>query len=174
MSEESFEFLMGTGKLFQFKRKDLLLSEGAVSNKIFFIHTGHARTFYNKEGRHINLQFTFEGGFLTNISSLRSGNPSEYNIVAEEKLTGLYFDKTRLLELYQRSAEITNFGRSFLEHLFKVEEEHVNFLKIYTPAERYAILVKNQSPVIQRVPQTKLCSYLGISRETLSRIRTKM
>src|SRR6478752_4334389 len=64
-----------------FAKNEMLLKEGKVCHEIYFVEHGHLRTFYNKEGKEINLQFTLPGNFVTDLKSLRNGSPSSYNIV---------------------------------------------------------------------------------------------
>jgi len=54
-----------------------------------------------------------------------------------------------------------------------IAEEHINFYKMYTPTERYHYIEKNNPQLLQRVSLSQMASYLGVTRETLSRIRAK-
>ena len=109
--------------------------------------------------------------FTTNLKSLRTAEPSENTIQAGDNSIVYEFDKDKLLELYKVSAEIESFGRKLLEHLLIAQEEHLNLFKLYTPTERYQYLQKNKPDILQRVSLSQLSSYLGVARETLSRIR---
>jgi CRP-like cAMP-binding protein len=148
-----------------------ILEQGKTCNSIFFVEAGYLRTFIEKDGREINTEFTFENSFTTNLKSLRSSTPSDTTIQAGE-LTRIYeFDKNELLELYNVSPEIESFGRKLLEQLLIAQEEHANLFKLYLPKERYQYLQVNKPEVLQRISLSQLASYLGVARETLSRIR---
>ena len=99
---------------------------------------------------------------------------AENSIQAGEFTTIYEFDKDKLLELYNVSAEIESFGRKLLEQLLIAYEEHANLFKIYSPTERYQYLRTNEPEMLQRLSLSQLSSYLGIARETLSRIRKKI
>ena len=148
-----------------------ILKEGQTCNFILFVETGYLRTFINKDGKEINTDFTFEGSFTTNLKSLRSGFPSDTTIIAEEPATIYQFNKDALLALYNVSAEIESFGRKLVEQLLIAQEEHTNLFKIYSPTERYQYFRDSQPEMLQRVSLSQLASYLGVARETLSRIR---
>ena len=148
-----------------------LLKEGQVCRNIYFIEHGQLRTFYNKNGREINVNFSFENNFTTNLKSFLTATPSDYYIKANEPTTVWIFNKDHLEYLYGKSCEIESFGRKLLEKLLIKNVEHGNLFKIYTPAERYHYIEKYYPELLQRVSLSQLSSYLGISRETISRIR---
>ena len=99
--------------------------------------------------------------------------PSDFYIVANEPTTIWKFNKDQLLYLYGQSCEIESFGRKVMEKLLIKQVEHGNLFKIYTPAERYHYIEKYYPELLQRVSLSQLSSYLGISRETISRIRKR-
>lgn len=152
---------------------EVILKQGQVCNNIFFVEKGYLRTFIDKDGSEINTGFTFEGHFTTNLKSLRLSVPAENSIVTVEGSVIYEFEKHQLLALYNESASIESFGRKLLEQLLMDQEEHTNLFKIYSPAERYQYLLMNKPGILQRVSLSQLSSYLGVARETLSRIRKK-
>lgn len=136
-----------------------------------FVEKGYLRTFMSKDGTEINTDFILEGSFTTNLKSLQYGSLADTSIQAGEITTIYEFDRDKLLELYKVSAEIESLGRKLLEQLLIAREEHTNLFKIYSPTERYRYLQANKSKLLQRISLSQLSSYLGIARETLSRIR---
>jgi CRP-like cAMP-binding protein len=157
----------------QFKKGEIVLKQGQICKTIMFVEKGYLRTFVDKGGTEINIDFTFEGNFTTNLKSLRSASSSDSSIQAGEITTIYEFDKDKLLELYNVSAEIESFGRKLLEQLLIAQEDHTNLFKIYSPTERYQYLQANKPEILQRISLSQLASYLGVARETLTRIRKK-
>lgn len=157
----------------QLFKGEIILKQGQGCKTIVFVEKGYLRTFMEKDGIDINTDFTFENNFTTNLKSLRSNLPSETNIQAGESSTIYEFEKDRLLNLYKASPEIESFGRKLLEQLLIAQEEHSTLFKIYSPAERYDYLLNNKPEYLQRVSLSQLASYLGVTRETLTRIRRK-
>ena len=155
----------------QVAKNEYLLQEGQICRHIYFIESGCLRTFYNKDGKEINLNFALANNFTTNLKSLRTGSVSGQNIQAIEPASVIEFDKQALFELYQQSNEITSLGRILLELLLMEQEEHTHIFKLLTPKERYHYLEKNNPELLQKVSLSQLATYLGVSRETLSRIR---
>jgi CRP-like cAMP-binding protein len=173
LSDESWQLLSKCLTEVNFDKGAEILSQDEVCNSIYFIISGCCRSYSIKDGKEINTAFFFENDFVTNIKSLTSGNRSEYTIKAYENVKALKLDKFKLLEAYKSSQEIEAFGRKILEHLIQKQEDHSNSFKLLTPSERYFDLLDKQPDFLQRVSLTQIASYLGISRETLSRIRAK-
>lgn len=171
LSDESWEVLMECATEMEFKRNELVLREGQICNAIYFINRGLCKACYNKDGREVNTSFYFENDFVTNLKSLRTGARSEYMIKCCEKTSAVRLDKNKLLEAYKISHQIETFGRRVLELMIARQEEHADSFKILTPKQRFDNLVSMRPDFLQRVSLTQTASYLGISRETLSRFR---
>lgn len=152
-------------------KNEVLLKEGTVCQSIFFISSGLCKSVHNVDGKEINTDFFFENDFATNIKSLMTAEQSAYSIIACEKGTVVQFDKIKLLEAYRQSPEIETFGRKVLEMIIARQEEHADSFKLLTPKQRFDRLVATRPDFLQRVSLTQTASYLGISRETLSRLR---
>ncbi|MDP4262823.1 MAG: Crp/Fnr family transcriptional regulator [Bacteroidota bacterium] len=171
MPAVSLKLLCANSREQQLFKGQTLLKEGQVCRNIYFIESGQLRTYYLKNGKEINLNFTFENNFLTNLKSFLSGAPSEYYVRASEPTVVWKFNKDQVLSLYRQSCEIESFGRKLVEQLLIRQEDHNNLFKLYNPSERYHYVAKYHPKLLQRVSLTQLASYLGISRETISRIR---
>jgi len=169
----SLEKLFNASTAKQLKKHENILNQGIICRNIFFVEKGYLRVFTNKDGKEINTGFIFENNFTTNLKSLRLSIPSDTTIQAGELSTIYEFDKNILLTLYKESPEIESFGRKLLEQLLIAQEEHANLFKIFKPEERYKYLQTNNPEILQRVSLSQISSYLGVARETLSRIRKK-
>ncbi len=151
-----------------------LIIEGKVSDALFFIEEGYCRAFHVADGVEVNTDFYFENDFVANIKSLNTGTPSSYNVKASEDMRLMKIDRSRLLQAYKSSHEIETLGRKILETILQRQEEHAALFKIMDATERYRYLLHNRAEMLQRVSLSQLSSYLGVSRETLSRIRGRM
>lgn len=171
LSPDALTLLLNAAQPQTLKKEQHLLQEGQVCKAIYYLEKGYLRSFYNKDGREINTRFSFENDFVTELKSLRTAAPSSYSIQAGEPTVVWEFTKEKLLNLYQQSVEIESFGRNLLEQMLIDQEEHANWFKVYSPAERYEHVVQQFPQLLQRVSLSQLSSYLGIARETLSRIR---
>lgn len=171
VTDSSISLLLGNMKSIPLRKNDWLLKEGQVCKEVFYVNQGLVKTYFNKDGKDINLGFTMENNFLTNLKSLRSGEPADINMRAMESGEVFSINKNSLLNLYQIAGDIAQFGRGLLELLLAEQEDHNNMFRLQTPAERYHHIEKHYPALLQRVSQTQLASWLGLSRETLSRIR---
>lgn len=171
LPSSSLDLLLGEAKSIYVPKGTILLKEGQVCRSIYFIERGQLRTYYNKNGKDININFYFENNFATNLKSLVEETPSAFYIEAMEHTRTWKFDKEQIVRLYGQSKEIESFGRRLLEKLLVKQEEHSNIFKLYSPKERYNYVARHYPHLLQRVSLSQLSSYLGISRETISRIR---
>ncbi|WP_017258788.1 Crp/Fnr family transcriptional regulator [Pedobacter arcticus] len=173
ISNKSIEKVLGIAQQKKYAKGAVVLKEGQICKNILFVEKGYLKSSYNKDGVIINLNFSFEGEFATNLKSLRSQLGSDIVIQAGEDALIYQFDKTQLIDLYEYSPEITFFGREVLEQILMAQEEHSNLFKLYSATERYHYIAKHHPQYLQRISLTQLASYLGLSRETLTRIRKK-
>jgi len=171
LSEENWSVLANCLTEMQFKKNEPLLKEGQICHTVYFISSGSCKSCYNLDGKEINTAFYFENDFATNLKSLTTASKSEYAIKTCEPAKVVRFDKFKLLEAYSKSHQIEAFGRKVLELSVAKQEEHANGFKLLTPKQRIDELVSKHPDFLQRASLTQLASYLGISRETLSRFR---
>jgi CRP-like cAMP-binding protein len=154
--------------------KTVLLREGEIAKKIFFVKKGCLRIYTNYDGKEITFQFFFENEAVASIESLRQNKPSSLSIEAIERSTLLVMSKKNFVSVINEVPQAKDF---MLEIAFRRFAHYSNlflsFLK-NNPAERYKELLKNEPRIIQRVPQHYIASYLGITPVSLSRIRNKI
>ncbi len=172
-SDQSWNLLQPALTTLALKRGAMLLSEGEKCNSIFFIAKGCCRAYYNRDGIEINTGFFFDNDFTANVKSLVTGQASEYFIRACEPVLIIQLDREKLLAAYEDATEIERFGRKILERLLARQEEGSDQFRLFTAQERYEYIQAHQPEILQRVSLTQLSSYIGISRETLSRIRRR-
>ena len=173
LSAETLSLLVDRAQYIVLKKGDRLLKEGEICKAHYLVDAGYLRTWYNKDGTEINIHFSLEGDFITNLKSLKTQTPSEYHIEAGEPAGVWVFERGTLSGLGLAHPEILNFARSLLNGILLRLEEHSTALKIYSPAERYQYIEEKHPRLLQRIPLSQLASYLGVTRETLSRVRNK-
>ncbi|TZF85581.1 Crp/Fnr family transcriptional regulator (plasmid) [Pedobacter sp. BS3] len=172
-SEESWNILLPVLSRLEFRKGEYLLRAGEVCNALFFIENGCCRSYYEKDGVEKNTAFYFENDIATNIRSFGSGEKSLYFIRAVEPLIIIAFDKKKLMEATKAAPQIEALGRCCIRVFAARQDEFASLLNLYTAQERYEYLEKHYPAMLQRVSLTQLSSFLGVARETLSRIRRK-
>ena len=150
-----------------------ILKEGSTSRNLYFLETGCIRGFYRLEDKEITHWFGFENDFVTSFHSFITQRPAVENLQALEDsvLWGISYEA--LYKLYDEFPEIERLGRMACEKYYiRLEERYINS-QFKTAAERYMQLLESNGEFLQRIPLGHIASYLGISQETLSRIRSK-
>lgn len=157
-----------------FKKKEFLLQEGKVCNKITFVNNGCMRLFYNVEGVENTIQFFFGDSWYTDYASFLTGQPTIENMQALEPCEVVQFKKNDLYKLYDSMPIFEKVGRIFAENAY-LSISQLNQMKTNEePEVRYINLLKTRPELIQQIPQHYIASYLGIKPETLSRIRKRI
>jgi len=173
ISGEDLSLLVGCATSRNLKKGEHLLKEGEICRAFYLVDQGYLRTWYNKGGVEINLNFTFEGEFITNLKSLKNRQESAFIIEAGEDTSVWIFDLNIISEQFKSLPPINTFVRRLAVRILLASEEHSNLFKMYTPTERYRHIEKNNPKLLQRISLSQMASYLGVARETLSRIRGK-
>jgi len=171
INKEDFESLLRITKEVRFKKGELILREGETCKGIYFIDAGIVGLYKTYNEREYFQDFFFEGTFATNIISLTSNQPSEEFLLAIEDVKGKFIPKQSLINLYQESTEFKEFGRRLLEQLL-ADKTKLSFIRSsLTAKEKYEHILNKFPHYIQRIPLQLLASFLGMTRETLSRMR---
>lgn len=155
-------------------RDEFLLAEGRVCQGIHFIVKGGVRTYRLLDGKEVNTSFHFERDFVCELESLSGGLPSSKFIQALEATETVFIPKVPMIGLYQISPSFQQLGRKILERVAIAEQQYSSLFTFYSPEERYTHILQRYPHFIQRVPLQHLASYLGVARETLSRIRKRI
>lgn len=157
-----------------YKAKDFFLSEGKTCQEIGFVNKGCFRTYYLSDGKEVNTHFVFENQFVTDYDSFLQENPSRYFIQALEETEIVTFNLTALQKAYDQSHNWERFGRLISEQSYKLINQRVESFLFLNGEQRYLDLLKNQPYIFDRIPLYYIASYLGIERESLSRLRKKI
>lgn len=157
----------------RFTKGELLLREGDICDKLFFIEQGMVRSFYHREVKDVTISFSLAGEFITSMSGFITQQPTYENIEALEDSVVLEFGKEQLNELFEREPTWATIYRTVLEAYYVKLEEHLIFSKFKTARERYAELLHEKPEIIHKASIGQIASFLGINIETLSRIRSE-
>ncbi len=158
----------------QLTKKDIVLREGQVCKELGFINKGAFRMYYLSEGKEINTHFSFENKFVVNYDSFLQETPSRYFIQALDDAEIVTFNLPTLQSAYNRSQNWERFGRIMAEYSYKLTTKRVEGFMFMDAEQRYLQMMKETPHFLERVPLYHLASYLGIERESLSRLRKKI
>ena len=174
LTEEDCSLFEPYLKTSRFEKKDYFLNEGKICRYVGFINKGCFRTYYLSDGKEINTQFVFENEFVTDYDSFLQSKPSRYFIQALEDSEIVTFNLIALQNAYNQSQNWERFGRMVAEQSYKLTTQRVESFLFLDGEQRYLDLVKNQPQILDRIPLYHIASYIGLERESLSRLRRKI
>ncbi len=146
---------------------------GKTCNKVYFIQKGLARMYYFKDEKDVTCWFTNENNLITAVDSFFSQRPSRYNIELLEDSILLSVSHKDLENLFDKYPEVERLARLFAYNTILQLAERIDAIQFSSANERYHLLAQRYPEVLGRVPLGYIASYLGITQETLSRIRGK-
>jgi CRP-like cAMP-binding protein len=173
LPEKKWDSLYPALTTIEFKRGQFLLKTGKICDSLSLVNKGYCRAFYDKNEQEINTAFFFENDMATNINSFTKEEKSDFSIQACEDLIVIQFDKKKLYEASKKDLDIEILGKKCLQQIAAKQEKHSALYKLMSAQERYEYLEEYSPEILQRVPLIQLASYLGVARETLSRIRSR-
>ena len=156
-----------------FERGTVLLEQGSISTECYFVLEGCIRSYCIKDGEEKTVEFYTEEQVLT-PSNYGTSTPSDYYLECTEDTIVSIGNPALETEVFQKHPELESLARVIAEKLMVGQQESFATFKMSTPEERYLNLLKTRPDLIQRVPQHQLASYLGITPESLSRIRKRI
>jgi len=151
-----------------------LVREQQPGTTLHFILAGLVRIYHVGEEAELVRGFDFEGRFAGVYESVLTGAPSLFSIQALEPTHTLAFPGELLMTLFDRHPAWDRIGRKILEQQWLRNRDKEMRFRLNSAEEHYRLLIERNSPLLARVPLRHLASYLRITPETLSRIRTRM
>ena len=170
MTHEELDVLEGILVPMKFQKGEIILREGDICENIYWVAKGLVRQFYYKNDKELTEYMATEDNIVMSIESLFKEQPSSQQIVALEP-TILFALPKRELE-HEAVRNIQMLYRKILEESLIISQVHADMLRFESAQERYAKLVKRSPQLVLRAPLVYIASYLQMTPETLSRVRT--
>lgn len=171
LAQEAQQAVMKSFKLRTYNKNEVILREGDICQQLFFMLSGTTRTYYTHKGKEITTWIYPDGAFVTAWSSFLSGKSSFEAIHAIEQTQVAFITKTTLYQLYNQHQSIERFGRYLAEEQLTHIETYSKGYLFLSAKEKYENLLSVFPDVELRANLGDIASMLGISRETLSRLR---
>jgi signal-transduction protein with cAMP-binding, CBS, and nucleotidyltransferase domain len=159
--------------LVSFQKNDLIIDASVVNTKSYYILSGLTRTYFIKDGKEINEYFSSDNEWANSPRSWRTGKPDIYYVSAIEKTIAFCINANDMLFLFDNFPELDKYGRLSMTTLLDHLMERITSFRFTTAKEKYLHFKQTYPDIYHRIPLGMVASYLGISQETLSRLRTK-
>jgi CRP-like cAMP-binding protein len=174
-NSDFFQKMLATLEPFLFvkkvKKKELLLIEGNTCKNIYFIQIGAIKQYYVSDGKEFIQNFFFEGNMASHFNSFLSQTTSNCYLEALEDCDLLVLS----FHNFQKACEThPGFNQNLAVSMAKMNTKRINLLLLTDALLRYKKLLRDEPSILQKVPQYMVASYLGMTPETLSRIRKKL
>lgn len=175
ITDEEFNFCKTLFIPKKLRKKRYLLQEGDVCKYTTFVEKGMLRTYtIDDKGNEPILQFSFEGWWVADLYSFLTDEPSNYNIEALEDCELLMITKPSWELMLDKIPALERYFRILVQNNLIATQRRLMGSISETAQEKYTKLINGFPGCMQRVPQHMIASYLGITPETLSRIRGQM
>lgn len=156
----------------RFRKRQYISQEGEVTRYETFIIKGLTRTYeIDTKGQEHVVQFGMEGWWVGDLYSFLSETPGRYNIDCLEDTEVFQITKADLERLYDQVPKTERHFRILLQNAFIAATQRLSATLAQSATERYQAFIKNYPQIEQRVPNHQIASYLGITPQSLSRIR---
>lgn len=174
VSEADFAKIVTFFEVISAKKKEVLLNEGEICNRNFFVAKGCLRMYFLKEtGIEQTTQFAIENWWMTDNIAFLEQQQSSFTIQTIENSEVLAISYNAREEMLAQFPQMEQYFRKVYEKAFASQQLRVKYMNDFSREELYHHFAKEQTPFLQRVPQYMLASYLGFTPEYLSEIKKK-
>ena len=175
LTDEELEFVKSNISILKLKKKQILIYENEIQKSIAFIYSGLIRSYFiDENGKEINNAFFSENEFVTDYLSFIKQQKTKYTFECLEDciLISIPFETVEIA--YDKYKNFANFGRKIAEWALENRTKKYESFLFETAEERYLRFIAENKPILNRISLSHLASYLGIERQSLSRIRSKI
>ncbi|NLR91439.1 MULTISPECIES: Crp/Fnr family transcriptional regulator [Flammeovirga] len=172
LSPEAEEHIYSIGEIKNISKGDLLIQQGHTVHTTFFVTEGCLRSFYvDKDGKEHTLQFAVNDWWISDFMAVYNQDVASLTVECIQDSRVIEFQMEQLQEIYPLFPEFETFQRKNLErHVMHLHKRILNQLRL-TATERYELFIRQYPNIEQFTPNYYIASYLGVTKESLSRIR---
>lgn len=172
MTHDELDILESVLVPIKYTKGEMVLSEGEVCRNIYYIEKGMLRQFYFKNDKQLTEHIAVEGNIVMCIESLFREEPTHLQIEALETTIVYLLPKQRLEEVALHNVNIQILYRKILEESLILSQVHADLVRFESAQDRYLKMCKLAPQVVFRAPLVYIASYLQMTPETLSRVRS--
>jgi|SRR5690606_3796027 len=174
INEAEFADIITYFEIKKFGKKEILMETGSICNKHFFVLSGCLHMFYtNEKGSEQTLQFAIENWWLTDNLAFRQQRKTDFCIQAVENSEVLFIDFQKQELLLEKFPKMEKYFRNVFEKAYGAAQMRVKYIFDYSKEEMFFTFQEQYPEFIARVPQYLIASFLGLTPEYLSEIKSK-
>ena len=175
LTDEELEFVKSNISILKLKKKQILIHENEIQKSIAFIYSGLIRSYFiDENGKEINNAFFSENEFVTDYLSFIKQQKTKYTFECLEDCILISIPFETVETAFDKYKNFANFGRKIAEWALENRTKKYESFLFETAEERYLRFIAENRPILNRISLSHLASYLGIERQSLSRIRSKI
>lgn len=175
LTKEEFDYCKTLFLPKKLRKRQYLLQEGDVCKYTVFVEKGILRSYIvDDKGNDRILQFAFEGWWMGDLYSFLTHEPSQFNMDALEDCELLLINEQSWNTMLDKVPALERYFRILIQNNLIATQRRLMGALSETAEEKYLKLMDTFPGCIQRIPQHMIASYLGITRETLSRVRNQL
>ncbi|MCC5940344.1 MAG: Crp/Fnr family transcriptional regulator [Balneolaceae bacterium] len=175
ISVERLEELLRVCFIVTHEKNEQIETNNRVFDRLGYIINGAVRTYYvNEKGEEISYLLQVNDDVIGDYASYITGEKSQVKIETLLKTEVLYFDRKSMEQLIQKDVFWLGFAKQISDLAFLSAKKRLDELFFYTPEQRYLNLLKKSPEILNKIPQKHISSYLGITPQSLSRIRKRI
>jgi len=173
LKDDEIETIVKHTVIKEFKKGTILLKEGTICKECYAVIRGCVREYYIKNGLDMTTAFFTEGQSVNSFSSYTNQVPSKHFLECSEDSLLTVGNQSLVDQMCERIPRLTEFIKNEVEKDAGELQERMASFMTSTPEERFTDLMKNNPGLMNRVPQHQIASYLGVTPESLSRIKKR-
>lgn len=175
MEPETQKFTRSFLEVKRFDKKEFLFSRSEVQKSLSYLCQGLMRKYYiNEKGNKITTGFTSEGEYATDYPSFLRQQPTKYFMECLEPSIVVQMPYQKLQDAYRSFKDSEMYGRLIAERVLTIQTDRVESFLFENAEERYLSFLEKHKSIINRISLSHLSSYIGIERQSLTRIRSKL
>src|SRR5690606_7350223 len=175
MEPETEKFTRSFLILKRFDKKELLFTSGEVQKNLSYLCRGLMIKYYiNEKGNRITTGFASEGEYATDYPSFLRQQPTKYFMECLEPSIVVQMPYEKLQDAYRSFKDSEMYGRLIAEKVLTIQTDRVESFLFENAEERYLSFLEKHKTIINRISLSQLSSYIGIERQSLTRIRSKL
>ncbi len=175
ISEEECLFVKSHLSVIELKKNACYIHAGEIQQSMGFICSGLIRAFYlDQTGEEITMGFMKENEYVTHYSSFSEQRPSKYTFQCLEACQIILLPYEKMMEGMNTYKNLERYARVFKESVSDLQQNRIESLLYENAEQRYLNFVEKHAELFNRISLTHLASYLGLGRQSLSRIRKKI